>query len=77
MAIRIQAKPSCMSFFHGVSIFQDRDPDAEIISESEEGEQRQIEAMSPQERCHLLRMFDIMWLAPFCHVNPGNGFKMG
>ena len=55
--------------------FQDRDPDAEILSEG--NRERRMGAMSPRERCNLLRKFDIMWLAPFCHVHPGNGFKIG
>ena len=60
---------------HYIDTFQDRDPDAEILSEGKH--ERRMGAMSPQERCNLLRKFDIMWLAPFCHVHPGNGFKIG
>ena len=55
--------------------YQDHDPDVEVLSEAEG--KHEIETMSPQERCHLLRKFDIMWLAPFCHVDPGNRFRMG
>ena len=32
---------------------------------------RQDLSEDSQMRCKILRQFGIMWLAPFCHLNPG------
>ena len=42
------------------------------ISRGEEEEDVEVdfEVMGPEDRCHLLRRFGIMWLAPFCHRDP-------
>jgi hypothetical protein len=46
-----------------------------IAEEEEEAaddrEAEDFDLMDPEERCHMLRKFEIMWLAPFCHNVPG------
>ena len=35
------------------------------------GEIREDLSEDSKMRCDILRQFGIMWLAPFCHLNPG------